>query len=111
MARDRTLLLHGAAVRTLDPGRPASAALVVAGNRIHRLLDEPADAPAGADRVDLGGACVLTGFTDAHVHFPSWATALRELRLNDARSPADVVMSVRAALERDDSGHWLRGRG
>ena len=26
--------------------------------------------------VDLGGRCVLPGFTDSHVHFPSWALAL-----------------------------------
>ncbi len=111
MAPDRSLLLHGAAVRTLDPGRPAAGALVISGNRIERVLDDAAEAPAGAERLDLGGACVLPGFTDAHVHFPSWASALRELRLNDARSAADVVHAVRRALQAGGSGSWLRGRG
>ena len=39
------------------------------------------DAAAGAETVDLGGggACVLPGFTDAHVHFPSWAST-RQVR-------------------------------
>jgi predicted amidohydrolase YtcJ len=83
-----TSVLVGGTVRTLDPERPRAAALVLSGERIGAVLDDPADAPAGARRVDLAGACVVPGLVDAHVHFPSWALARRELRLFGCRSPA-----------------------
>ena len=108
MSGEPTTVLHGGTVRTMDPARPVAAALVVAGGRIAAVLDDPADAPRGAERVDVDGGCVLPGFTDSHVHFPSWALARRELDLLGARSLAEAVAQVAAAVPR---GGWIRGRG
>jgi predicted amidohydrolase YtcJ len=102
------LVLHGGPVRTMDPAHPVGRALVLAGDRIEAVLDDPADAPRGAERIDLAGGCVLPAFTDAHVHFPSWALARRELDLLGARSVADAAARVAA---RAPSGGWVRGRG
>jgi predicted amidohydrolase YtcJ len=96
-------------VRTLDPERPLAAAVVVDGDRIAAVLDDPADVPLGARRVDLDGACVVPGLVDAHVHFPSWALARRELRLFGCASLAEALDRVAAADVPD--GGWLRGRG
>src|SRR3954447_7468635 len=113
MTADRTdtSVLVGGSVRTLDPERPRGAALVLAGARVAAVLDDPADAPAGATRVDLAGACVVPGLVDAHVHFPSWALARRELRLFDCRSLDEAVERVRQAAGSVPRGGWLRGRG
>ncbi len=111
MAGERRVLLTGGSVRTMDPARPAASALVVEGDRVLAVLDDPGDAPAGAERVDLGGGCVLPGFTDAHVHFPSWAAARREVRLDAARSAAEAVAVVAGAAGSAAPGGWLRGRG
>ena len=62
----------------MDPARPVARSLVVEGERIVALDEEP----AGARRVDLAGGCLLPGFTDAHVHFPTWAVTRRELQLH-----------------------------
>ncbi len=97
MDADRTWVLTGGAVRTLDAARPQAAAVVVRGRRILAVLDDPADAPTGARRVDLDGGCVLPGLTDAHVHFPSWATSRRELALHDAGSVDAVARAVAGA--------------
>lgn len=97
-------------MRTLDPERPLAAAVVVDGDRIAAVLDDPADAPAGARRVDLDGACVVPGLVDAHVHFPSWALGLRELRLFGTRSVGDALERIEAC-EKPAGGGWLRGRG
>ena len=105
------VVLHGGTVRTLDAARPAAAAVVVRGERIEAVLDDPRDAPAGALRVDLEGGCVLPGFTDAHVHFPAWALARRELQLQDAGSLAEAVRRVARAAAEAPPGTWLRGRG
>ena len=101
----------GGSVRTLDPERPLAGALVLAGERIAAVLDDPAEAPAGARRVDLAGGCVLPGLVDAHVHFPSWALARRELRLFGCPSLAAALERVREAATSVPRGDWLRGRG
>ena len=72
------IVFTGGTVRTLDPARPVARSLVVEGERIVALDEEP----AGARRVDLAGGCLLPGFTDAHVHFPTWAVTRRELQLH-----------------------------
>jgi predicted amidohydrolase YtcJ len=107
----QTSVLVGASVRTLDPERALGSALVVAGDKIAAVLDDPREAPAGARRIDLAGACVLPGFVDAHVHFPSWALGRRELRLFDCLSVTDAVARVQEASRSVARGGWLRGRG
>jgi len=91
------LFLSGAVVRTLDPARPVAGAVLVEDGVIAAVLDDDA-AVAGATRVDLRGRCVLPGFTDAHVHLPTWALTRRELRLEDARSAAEVARRVEEAV-------------
>jgi len=107
---ERSLFFHGGVVRTMDARRPTAAALLIEGDHVADLTDDVSP-PAGADTVDLGGACVLPGFTDAHVHFPSWALGRHEVRLFDARSLADALGRVRAAQRGAGPGHVLRGRG
>ena len=99
------LLLDNCTVRTLDPTAPAAGSLAIAGELI-------AGAPgADAQRVDLGGACVVPGFADAHVHFPTWALGLRQARLEGARSLDEALERVSAALAQVAPGGWLRGLG
>ncbi|HEY6692899.1 MAG TPA: amidohydrolase [Solirubrobacteraceae bacterium] len=100
-----TVVLHGGTVRTMDPARPLARSLVIEGDRIAALDSEP----AGAERIDLDGGCVLPGFTDSHVHFPTWAVTRRELQLHGTRD--DVLAQVAAAVPAVPAGRWLRGFG
>jgi predicted amidohydrolase YtcJ len=102
-----TVVLHGGTVRTMDPARPLARSLVIEGDRIS-ALDE---LPAGAERIDLDGGCVLPGFTDSHVHFPTWALTRRELQLNGTRSREEVLARVAGAAGGVPTGRWLRGFG
>ena len=52
---------------------------------------------ADGERIDLGGATVVPGLVDAHVHFPSWALGRRELRLFGTRSLSEALERVEAA--------------
>jgi len=81
-----------------------------AGDRV--TVTDAVIGPDGAygERIDLGGARVLPGLVDAHVHFPSWALGRHELRLFGTRSLADALERV-AAAPRPPEGGWLRGRG
>ena len=53
----------------------------------------------------------MPGFTDAHVHFPTWALAQREVRLEDTASLDEALARVEAAVGTLEPGRWLRGRG
>jgi predicted amidohydrolase YtcJ len=96
MAADRTAVLVNARVW------PTGDRVAIVGDRIG-----PPDAEG--QRIDLGGATVVPGLVDAHVHFPSWALGRRELRLFGTRSRSEALERIEAA-EKPSAG-WLRGRG
>ena len=105
------MLLQRGTIRTLDRSLPTASALAIAGDRIAGGVGTHEQALPGPERVDLGGRCVLPGFNDAHVHFPTWAVARGEVRLEGTRSVEEVVARVRNALGSVGHGSWLRGRG
>jgi predicted amidohydrolase YtcJ len=99
------VLLTGGTIRTLDPAAPVVGRLVVRGSVVAETA-EP-DSPV----IDLDGRCVLPGFTDSHVHFPSWSLGLRQARLEGARSLEEALDRVAAARPGVTEGGWLRGLG
>ena len=80
-----------------------------AGDRVAIVGDKVGPDDAEGERIDLGGATVVPGLVDAHVHFPSWALGRRELRLFGTRSRSQALERIEAA-EKPAEG-WLRGRG
>ena len=105
------MILENGVVRTLDPALPKAAALAIAGERIAGGVGTHETALASPDRVDLGGRCVLPGFTDSHVHFPTWALAQRQVRLEGTASLDEALARVAGAVADVPSGRWLRGLG
>jgi predicted amidohydrolase YtcJ len=105
------MILENGTVRTLDPALPVARALAIAGDEIAGGVGVHERALASPERVDLGGRCVVPGFSDAHVHFPTWAVARSEVRLEDIRSLDEALAVVRDGLGSVPPGGWLRGRG
>jgi predicted amidohydrolase YtcJ len=105
------LILENGVVRTMEPTLPLARALAIAGDRIAGGIGTHETALASPERVDLGGRCVLPGFSDSHVHFPTWALAQRQIRLEDAGSLGEALQRVAAAAEHAEPGRWLRGMG
>jgi predicted amidohydrolase YtcJ len=105
------VILENGVVRTLDPALPVARALAIAGDRVAGGVGTHETLLATPEIVDLGGRCVLPGFTDSHVHFPTWAVAQDEVRLEDTRSVEEALARVRAKLDVWSGGGWLRGRG
>jgi len=102
------MILENGVVRTLDPSLPSARALAVAGERIAGGVGTHETALASPETVDLGGRCVLPGFTDSHVHFPTWAVAQHEVKLDGCTSLAEALARVAAAEAR---GAVVRGYG
>src|ERR671934_896875 len=106
------MILENGVIRTMEPSLPLARSLAIAGERIAGGVGTHETVLPGPERIDLGGRCVLPGFTDSHVHFPTWALARHEVRLEDTRSLDEALARVRAALQRTGrTQSWLRGRG
>jgi predicted amidohydrolase YtcJ len=105
------MILRNGVVRTLDPSLPTAGSLAVARDRIAGGVGVHETALASPETVDLGGRCVLPGFTDSHVHFPTWAVARHEVALDGAASLDEVLARVGATVERLPEGRWLLGHG
>jgi len=102
------MILENGLVRTLDPSLPTARALAIAGDRVAGGAGTHETALPSPDVVDLGGRCVLPGFTDAHVHFPTWSLSQREVRLEGAAGLGEALERVRAHPR---GGSWIRGTG
>ena len=109
IALTRMLLLHGGTIRTMDPARPAAAALLSTATGSPPCSTTPPTRRAASSASTSRAAARCPGFTDAHVHFPSWALSRRELALLDAGSLGEAVALVAAAAP--SPGGWIRGRG
>ena len=105
------MILENGVVRTLDPSLPLSRALAIAGERIAGGVGVHETSLASPEVVDLGGRCVLPGFTDSHVHFPTWAVAQSQVRLDGCATLAETLARLRAATAALPEGRWLRGHG
>ena len=80
----------------MDPALPVARALAIAGERIAGGVGIHETALPTPEVVDLGGRCVVPGFNDSHVHFPTWSLAQRDLSLDGVGSLADALERVRA---------------
>nr|WP_257954880.1 amidohydrolase family protein [Nocardioides sp. B-3] len=91
--------------------RPVEA-LAVDGETVLAIGDEAMvrDAAAAPDDViDLGGAVVLPGFYDAHIHTANLARELVSVDLRPARTPGRSISTRCRSRHHGGSGHWLLG--
>src|SRR6266550_3627415 len=102
------MILENGVIRTLDPSLPEARALAIAGDRVAGGVGVHETALASPETIDLGGRCVLPGFTDSHTHFPTWAVAQNEVKLDGCASLDEALERIRTA---DAPGEWLRGYG
>ncbi len=99
-------------------GRPVgttAAAIAVERGRIVAIgsEDEVRAAHAGARVVGHGGATVVPGFVDAHLHLLALARRRLEVDCSVALRPAiaDVLGAIRKASRATPAGAWIRAFG
>lgn len=109
------VIFTGADFRTLDPARPHVEALAVRGERIVAAGDRTAclDAVAGSrcTEIDLGGAYVVPGFIDAHIHTVQHARARSAVMLTGAEGLDVALDRVRAFVADHPGDGWVPGGG
>ncbi|MCJ7993860.1 amidohydrolase [Rhizobium cremeum] len=84
MTETADLIIHNARILTMDDESPRAEAIAIAGNRILAIGGNAEILPlakAGARIIDAGGATVLPGFNEAHMHIFGGSVGLGELSL------------------------------
>lgn len=84
MTETADLIIHNARILTMDDESPRAEAVAIAGNRILAVGSDAGILPlakAGARIIDAGGATVLPGFNEAHMHIFGGSVGLGELSL------------------------------
>lgn len=107
-------ILVGARFYPLTGDNRPFEALAIAGDRIYATgtRDEiEALAPAGCRRSDLGGATVLPGLIDSHLHLTWYGFFLNQVDLNGTRSISELQQRVAAHAAQLGPGEWVTGGG
>ncbi|RAY16871.1 hypothetical protein DPM19_01510 [Actinomadura craniellae] len=103
-------IVRAASVITMDAARPRAEALAIRGGRVVSAgsLDQ-ARAALGehAPVLDLGGATVLPGLIDTHMHLLWTGLAHVLLDLAGARSIEDVIAATRAWADAHPEAPWV----
>jgi predicted amidohydrolase YtcJ len=110
------LLLFNGRVYTMDPDRPRTQAVAVAGNRILAVGDNAELRPllqSSGREIDLGGRAVIPGLIDSHVHFGSYSIGIHrgQVDLVNVPSKAEAIACVAESVGRTPPGRWIQGGG
>jgi predicted amidohydrolase YtcJ len=108
------LVVTNARIYTVDDGRPIAHAMTVRGGRVQFIGSERgALALRGPQTrlIDAGGATIIPGIADAHVHLLNLGMALRTVSLVGARSYEEVIERIAAKARELPAGTWITGRG
>jgi len=106
-------IIVNARVRTLDPSQPTATAVAVGSGAILAVgSDAEIRRLAGAaEQIDLGGAALVPGITDSHVHPLMGALDACGADLLDAFTWDEVLRLVRAEAEGKGPDEWVVGWG
>jgi len=108
------LIVTNAKIYTMDPAHPTAEAFAV---RDGKFLAVGAAAELEAYRSpntevrDLGGASVLPGLCDAHIHFTYYALSLQQIQIFEVPTLDELLQRVAAKAAVTPPGQWLTGWG
>jgi hypothetical protein len=99
-----------ARVWTGDHRRPWADAVVAAADRV-ALVGSSAEARKmvrpSTDVIDAGGAMVVPGFIDSHIHFLEGGVGLASVQLRDARTRDEFVRRIAEFARTVPPGTWI----
>lgn len=109
-----TLIVTNARVLTMDPARPRAEAIALSGDRIAALGPRhEIEALAGPQTqvIDAGGATVLPGFVESHLHLVLGGAELAHLHLTHAEGLDAIAGAFRDFAARHPDAPLLMAQG
>ncbi len=111
-------ILYNAKIHTLNPQQPTASIIVIDdhaphGGRVLALGDDPQLLDQFGSRVhkqDMGGAVILPGLTDAHLHLRYYAHGLQKVDLFNV-SQQTCLERVAARAAETPPSKWILGHG
>ena len=108
------LVLRNAKVYTANDRAPRAEAVAIRGDKI-AFVGRNGDAQRligpNTRVVDLRGAAVFPGFTDAHVHLSGIGAREMNLNLEGTTSLEGFLARVKERVDQSPPGQWVTGRG
>src|SRR5687768_8428755 len=108
------LVVINSRIYTVDDARPVADAMAIRGGRVQFVGSERGALTLRGPQTrvwDAGGATIIPGIADAHVHLLNLGMALRTVNLVGARSYEEVIERIAAKSRELPPGTWITGRG
>ena len=106
-----TIYVNGV-IYTVDGAFSVAEAMAVRAAHlvaVGRTADVMAHKGEGTKVVDLGGACVVPGLIDAHGHFASLGSLMRNVDARKTRTYAEMIGMVKARAATAAKDEWILG--
>lgn len=108
------LVLKNANIYTVDERNPSAQAVAVKGDKIV-FVGSDAEVQSyighGTHVLDLKGATVVPGLTDAHYHFLGVGARELTFNLEGTKSLDELLQRVKERVASTKHGEWIIGRG
>ncbi len=108
-------IYYNANIYTFDQANPKAEAVFVRDGQIVRAGSNRAiqalDGVRQAEALDLKGATLIPGLTDAHTHLLWWSKTRRQVNLVGVDSLEGMVEKVRERAAATPPGQWVSGLG
>lgn len=104
------IVIKNALIHTMDKERPSATWFAVFGADIV-AVGSGDDYPNAKDVIDVGGACVVPGFHDAHCHAVWFGLSLAELDCTSFSSLDALYQGLEKAASRIEAGKWVLATG
>ncbi|GAB4382179.1 amidohydrolase [Albidovulum sp.] len=111
---DPDLILTNARVLTMDPDCPRAEAVAIAGGRLAAVGSRAGIEPrarGGTEVIDCGGATLLPGFFESHLHLVLGGVELAHLQLTHVRGEAALAAAFRDFAARHPEAPLLMAQG
>ena len=108
---DTATIYTNATVLTMDTEHAQADGVRVENGRITHVFDGSPPSDLVGDVIDLEGATILPGLTDAHLHLRGLGRAARQVDLVGTGSVDEILVLIGAAVSDTPEGTWIRGRG
>ncbi len=108
-----TILLNGQ-IYTLDAANSVAQAVAIKDGRFVAIgADTQIEAMAGTDtkRINLNRQTIIPGIFDSHAHLQEVGLKLAAVRLDECRSPEEMMELVRERAKETPPGTWIIGMG